>query len=339
MKQTPLPVRIAGAGAFLPGPRVSTDEVEARIARASPGFRLRRGVLRSLTGIDSRHYLPDGMQASDLAVEAARRALDCAGATLSDVDLLIWGSASQDLVEPATAHLVAAKLGLGCAVLDVKNACNSFLNAIQVAAALMVTGSARTALVVTGESPSRAIRWQVDSQEAFMQSAAGYTMGDAGAAVLLVRDEFGEGIRYQDFRAWSQHWPIATLPGGGSMHPRGDEWTYFQGDGARLRDVFLSIGPGIFRDALAATALRAEDFAAIFCHQVTLPFLEIFCRETGLPLERVAVTVTDLGNIASATLPLQLAQALQCGRVQRGDRILLAGLAGGLSIGLMVASL
>ena len=338
MKRAALPVRIAAAGAFVPGPPVSTDEVEARIARASPGFRLRRGVLKSLTGIDSRHHLPDGMQASDLAVEAARQALESAGATLADVDLLIWGSASQDLVEPATAHVVAAKLGLGCPVFDVKNACNSFLNAIQVAAALMVTGAARTALVVTGESPSRAIRWQVDSQEAFMQSAAGYTMGDAGAALLLVLDERGEGIRHQEFRAWSHHWPIATLPGGGSMHPRGDEWTYFRGDGARLRDTFLAIGPGIFRDALAATGLRVDDFAAIFCHQVTLPFLELFCRETGLPLERVEVTIRELGNIASATLPLQLARALQAGRVRRGDRILLAGLAGGLSVGLMFAS-
>ena len=332
-------VRIASAGWYLPGAPVSTDEVEARVAAASPGLRMRRGFLQGLTGIQNRHYLPDGMQASDLAVEAAQRALRSAGAASGDVDLLVWGSASQDLVEPATAHIVAAKLGLDCPVFDVKNACNSFLNALQVAAALLATRSYRTALVVTGESPSRAIRWSIDDQAAFLQSVPGYTMGDAGAAVLLTYDEHCEGIFFQQYRAWSQHWSIATLPGGGSMHPRGDEWTYFGGDGTRLREAFMSIGPGLFHDTLAATNLRYEDFAAIFCHQVTLPFLELFCGETGLPIERLMVTVPEFGNVASATLPLQLALALDSGRVRRGDMVMLAGLAGGLSMGVMLMTL
>lgn len=332
-------VRITSAGWYLPGAPVSTDEVEARVAAASPGLRMRRGFLQGLTGIQSRHYLPEAMQASDLAVEAGRRALRSAGAGSGDVDLLVWGSASQDLVEPATAHIVAAKLGLGCPVFDVKNACNSFLNALQVAAALLTTRSYRTALVVTGESPSRAIRWSIDDQAAFLLSVPGYTMGDAGAAVLLTYDEHCEGIFFQEYRAWSQHWSIATLPGGGSMHPRGDEWTYFGGDGTRLREAFMSIGPGLFHDTLAATNLRYDDFAAIFCHQVTLPFLELFCGETGLPIERLMVTVPEFGNVASATLPLQLALALDSGRVRRGDMVMLAGLAGGLSMGVMLMTL
>lgn len=332
-------VRVASAGCFLPGTPVSTERVEARIAAASPNLRLRRGLLQALTGIQSRHYLPEDMQASDLAAQAATRALRSAGATCGDVDLLVWGSASQDLVEPATAHIVAAKLGLDCPVFDVKNACNSFLNALQVAAALLVTRSYRTALVVTGESPSRAIRWSIDDQASFLLSVPGYTMGDAGAAVLLTYDEACEGIFFQEHRAWSRHWSIATLPGGGSMHPRGDEWTYFGGDGMRLREAFMSIGPGLFHDTLAATKLRYEDFEAIFCHQVTLPFLELFCAETGLPFERLQVTVPHLGNIASATLPLQLALALDSGRVQCGDRVMLAGLAGGLSMGVMLMTL
>jgi 3-oxoacyl-[acyl-carrier-protein] synthase-3 len=292
-----------------------------------------------MTGIRSRHYVDDALQASDLATEAGQRTLRLAGATCADVDLLVWGSASQDLVEPATAHIVAAKLGLNCPVFDVKNACNSFLNALQVGAALLATRSYRTALVVTGESPSRAIRWSVGDQAGFIESAPGYTMGDAGAAVLLTYDEDCEGIFYQDHRAWSHHWSIATLPGGGSMHPRGDEWTYFSGDGSRLRDTFQSIGPGLFTDALARTNLRYEDFAAIFCHQVTQPFLELFCREAGLPMNRLLLTVAETGNVASATLPMQLAMALEQGRVRRGDQVMLAGLAGGLSMGVMLMTL
>ena len=327
------------AASFLPGEPVSTVAVERRIAAASPTLRVRFGLLEAKTGIRHRHYLDDGVQSSDLAVQAAHRAISNAGAALTDVDLLIWGSASQDLVEPATAHVVAAKLGLNCAVFDVKNACNSFLNAVQVASALLEVGAYRTALVVTGESPSRAIRWSVDCNSSFMCSGAGYTMGDAGAAVLLKHEPDHEGIFYQDFRSASHHWSVATLPGGGSMHPRGDEWTYFSGDGARLRDAFKSIGPGFIDDALRATGTTYRDYAAVFCHQVTVPFLEIFCKSTGLPIERLVQTVGDLGNIASATMPTQLARAMDADAVRPGDRLMFIGLAGGLSVGVMLVTL
>ena len=332
-------MRIASAGAYLPGPSVPTEDVEDRVAAASPGLRIRRGLLLGLTGIKNRHYLPDGMQASDLAVEAARRALHTANLAIADVDLLIWGSASQDLVEPATAQIVAAKLGSQCPVFDVKNACNSFLNALQVASALLAARTYRTALVVTGECPSRAIRWSVDDYDGGMMSGAGYTMGDAGAAVSLTYDPQSEAIFFQDFRAYGQHWSIATLPGGGSMHPRGDEWTYFLGDGTRLRDAFLSIGPGLIHDSLEATNIRYEDFARIFCHQVTVPFLDLFCRAAGVPAEKLLLTVPDVGNIASATMPTQLAQALQLGLVAAGDQVMFLGLGGGLSMGVMLMTL
>lgn len=339
VRPRPTHVRIVSAASFLPGAPISTHAVERRIAQASPGLRVRSGLLKAKTGIDNRHYLDDGMQSSDLAVEAARRAISNAGAALADVDLLIWGSASQDLVEPATAHMVAAKLGLDCHVFDVKNACNSWMNAVQVASALLEVGAYRKSLIVTGETPSRAIRWAVDSNRSFMSSGAGYTMGDAGAAVLLEYDLDHEGIFYQDFRSASHHWSVATLPGGGSMHPRGDEWTYFTGDGSRLQDAFKSIGPGFIEDALDATGTTYDDYVAIFCHQVTVPFLEIFCRATGLPIKRLVHTIGELGNIASATIPTQLARAMDAGSVRPGDRVMFIGLAGGLSVGVMLVTL
>ena len=308
LDRAPTHVAIAAAGSYLPGEPIRTEEIEARIAALSPGLRLRRGLLRSLTGIETRHHLPDCMQASDLAVEAARRALDSAGASARDIDLLVWGSASQDMVEPATAHIVAAKLGLRCPVFDVKNACNSFLNGMQVATALLRSGDYRSALVVTGESPSRAIRWVVEDLEAFFESAAGYTMGDAGAALLLSRDPKVEGIFFQKFLAASDRWSLATLPGGGSMHPRGDEWSYFRGNAVQLRDAFLQIGAGLLTAALRGTGTAMEDFARIFCHQVTRPFIAPFCETTGIPPEKLVVTVAELGNIASATIPTQIAR-------------------------------
>ncbi len=337
--RVPTNVRIVAAASHLPGDPVSTVEVEHRIAAASNGYRIRRGLIRSLTGVEHRHYSDHSTQASDLGVEAARKALLSAGMKASDLQLLIWGSASQDLVEPATAHIVAAKLGCSCPVFDVKNACNSFMNAIQVATALLATRAYENALIVTGESPSRAIRWSVDSASAYIKSGAGYTMGDAGSAIVLTLDSSGEGIFFQDFRAFSQYWSIATLPGGGSMHPRGDEWSYFVGDGNLLRSAFKAIGPGFVHEALEATGTTLHDYAAIFCHQVSVPFLDMFCRELVLPADRVFRTVANLGNIASATMPTQLAHAIECRRIGPGDRLMFIGLGGGLSVSVLLMTL
>lgn len=337
--RAPTHVRIISAGHYLPERRATTEDVERRVASSSPELKMRYGLIKAHTGIDTRHYMDDDMQASDLAVAAARRALANASMAPSDVDLLVWGSASQDLVEPATAHIVASKLGMRCPVFDVKNACNSFLNSLEIATALLSTGGYRAALVVTGESPSRAIRWQVPTFRDFFTSAAGYTMGDAGAAMVLRYEPKHEGIYFQEFRASSEHWGIATLPGGGSMNPRGDEFTYFSGDGNRLRDAFVMAGPGFVTDALEATGTRYDDFARIMCHQVTEPFLEIFLKETGIPREKIVHTVKSIGNVASATIPTQLSIALESGAVRAGDQVMFAGLGGGLSVGTILARL
>jgi len=137
--------------AYLPDQTLSSAEVERRIEGYAPP----PGTPERLTGIRFRHVARPGEQASDLAVMAARE-LD-----LDGIDLLIFASASQDMIEPATAHIVAAKLGLSCPVFDVKNACNSMLNGIQVAEALILTGAHRRVLVCTGEVPSRAVRWRI----------------------------------------------------------------------------------------------------------------------------------------------------------------------------------
>src|SRR5699024_9566564 len=132
------------------------------------------------------HVLPDGEDASDLAVAAARTLLAEHPGTA--IDLLIFASASQDMVEPATSHIVAHKLGLDSVpVMDVKNACNSVLNGIEVAEALVATGRYRTVLVASGEAPSRAVRHDVPDRATYALSAPGYTMSDAGAAVLVGR--------------------------------------------------------------------------------------------------------------------------------------------------------
>lgn len=306
---------------YLPEDVLTSEEVERRVE----GYRPPRGIVERMTGIRRRHVARADQQASDLAVAAAR-------GMRKDVDLLIFASASQDLVEPATAHIVAAKLGLSCPVFDVKNACNSLLNGIQVAEALIVSGQYRRVLVCGGETPSRAIRWRVRDRAQFVDSFAGYTLSDAGAAVLIEADP-RTGIFYREFSAESTAWAIGTLPGGGSQHPRDPEYSYFRGDGRRLKEAFELVGPDLFLRALKRTGLTWDDFDVIAVHQVAVPYLKVLAGALDLPEERLVLTLPEHGNCASASLPLQLAGA------SRGDRVAMLGLGGGISLGIVLADL
>ncbi len=329
--------KITGAAAYLPPLRVPSADVEARIARSSEGFTPYAGIVERLTGIRNRHVAAPGQQASDLAVAAAGKLLANRGIGPADLDLLIFGSASQDMIEPATAHIVAAKLGATCPVFDVKNACNSLLNGLHLADALIRTGQARRVLVCSGEVPSRAVRWRVRDRDQFADAFAGYTLSDGGAAVLV--EAAATGFFHWSFAADSTAWEIGTLPAGGTMHPRDPEYSYFSGDGRKLRDVFLRMGPGLFQSALAETGLSWTDFAFVGVHQVAVPYLEVLRRGLGIPADRLVVTLPEHGNLASVTLALQLAYALEEGRCRPGDKIALIGLAGGVSLGLGLAEL
>jgi acyl-CoA:acyl-CoA alkyltransferase len=330
-------VRIAGVATHLPEHRMTSAEVEAEIRRNSD-FTPRPGIVEAMTGIRTRHLADAQTQASDLAVAASVKLLADAGIAATDVDLLIFASASQDMAEPATAHIVAAKLGARCPVFDVKNACNSVLNGIQVAEALIATGTHERVLIATGETPSRAIRWRVRDFSQFASSFPGYTLSDAGAAILLERAETG-GVFHREFVAASEHWDVGTLPGGGSQHPRDPEYTYFHMDAPRLRRAFEALGREPLDRALQSAGMAWRDFAAICVHQVTMPYLRVLVEQAGLPEERVVVTLPEHGNLASATLPFQLSLAVQQGRVEPGDRVALVGLAGGVSLGVVFAEL
>jgi acyl-CoA:acyl-CoA alkyltransferase len=330
--------RIAGVATVLPERRLTSREVEQRVRRESAGFAPRPGIVEAMTGIRARTVADPGVQASDLAVAAAAKLLADTGIDAADLDLVVFASASQDMAEPATAHMVCAKLGARCPTFDVKNACNSLLNGIQVAEALIATGQHERVLVATGETPSRAIRWRVRDFAQFVEAFPGYTLADAGAAVLLERAATG-GIFHRSFVADSTRWAAGTLPGGGSAHPRDEDATYFRMDGPALRRAFEALGRGPLDAALAATGTTWDDFAVVCVHQVSVPYLHRFTEGSGIPAQRLVVTLPEHGNLASASLPFGLATALEQGRAGPGDRVALIGLAGGVSLGVLFAEL
>ncbi|MBL0887656.1 ketoacyl-ACP synthase III [Myceligenerans sp. I2] len=340
--------RIAGVAVHLPAQTRDVAQAERDLHRRNPEVVPRVPMVARLTGARRVHVAAADEQASDLAVAAARQVVAGAGLTVSDVDLLIFASASQDMVEPATSHIVAAKLGASCPVMDVKNACNSVLNGIEVAEALIGTGRYGRVLIACGEVPSRAVRWDVPDRKTYALSAPGYTMSDAGAAVLVERcgdadtelaglaGQAPSGILASAFTAASEHWDVGMLPGGGTVNPRDAERSYFEIDGSRLREAFGELGPEVVVEALAKAGVTWDDVGFVAVHQVAVASLDDVFESLGVARERTIVTVADHGNVASATLPLQLSLAQQAGRLRRGDVALLVGLAGGISMGAMV---
>ena len=329
----PVSTRITGLGVHLPERVRTTDETEAELRRRNRGVRLPTGLIRRMTGVETVHLRTEGWDASDLAVAAAREAL---AESPGDVDLLLFASASQDMVEPATSHIVAAKLGVDVPVMDVKNACNSVVNAMQVADALIRTGQHRRVLIASGEAPTVAVRWTVRSHEQFIRSFPGYTMSDGGAALVLeASDDADAGIRSTRFQAVSRHWGIGTLPGGGTSRPRDTDAEYFDMDGHGLQQAFLELGPEPVLGLLRDRGLSWDDFDLVAIHQVALPYLPPIFERLGVPGDRTVITVAEHGNLASVTLPLQLKLARERGMLREGSRVLLIGLAGGISLGLV----
>ncbi|MCT2590580.1 ketoacyl-ACP synthase III [Streptomyces sp. N2-109] len=323
---------ITSVGTRLPGQSHTSGELCRRIA-GNTGLPLPHDILERATGIRTRRIAADSEYASTLAADAAREALATAGLDVLDIDLLLFASATRDVAEPATAHIVQEALGSRAHCLDVTNACNSFVNGIDLARAMILAGRTRRALVVTGETPSRATNLMPDGIRQFREGFAGYTFGDAGAAVVVEAVGRG-GILDIDTETQSEHWRVGGISGGGSRNPRGDEHTYFHGDGHELRAVFEKVGTAILDRVRHRTGLEWADFTHVLVHQVTVPYLERFAEVTGVPRDKLVLTVDELGNVASASLGIQLHRVRP--ELEPGDRLLFVGLGGGVSMMTMV---
>ncbi|MFI9158983.1 3-oxoacyl-ACP synthase III family protein [Kitasatospora aureofaciens] len=325
-------IGITAVGSHLPARRLTSQQLQDEITAGSR-LALPERMLEKATGIRTRRFAADGEYASTLATGAARRALAARGLDPGDIDLLLFASATRDICEPATAHIVQTELGTRAHALDVSNACNSFLNGIDLARAMILAGRAGRALVVTGETPSRAMRRDPADAAALRDGFAGYTFGDAGAAVVVEPVERG-GILDTATVTASEHWQAGGIPGGGSRHPRGDEYSYFRGGGKELRGIFERIGPAALADLTQRTGLTWDDYARVLVHQVTVPYLERFVELTGAPADRLVLTVPELGNVASATIGIQL--DLVKAQLKPGEKVLMIGLGGGVSLMTMV---
>ena len=334
MRATPTPA-IAGVGRSLPERVVSSDEVERLVCERSDDFSLPQGLVRLVSGVEERRYARDDQNSSDLASAAATDALEMAGIEAPDVDLVIFASASHDLSEPATANLVQVKSGCTrAAVFDVKNACNSFLNAIDVATAMVETGRCSTVLVASGEVLSPTINWNFGGGADLKSRLAALTLGDAGGACVIV--DGGEGRLHPGcFLSDGTHWKLSTIMGGGTLMRHDYSRMFFECDSSRLFEIAATHMPGVVEHALDRVGWTLDDVDLVVPHQVSKSIIDLIVTKMGFPAHRCQVTLDRFGNTGAASIPVALATAVVEGRVRPGNRILLVGGAAGFSAGVV----
>ncbi|MEU9894992.1 3-oxoacyl-ACP synthase III family protein [Streptomyces phaeochromogenes] len=322
---------IVHAAVHIPEGRQSVTAVEDRFRAGNPTHPLSRGVLQRMYGLTERTVADDHDQPSDLAVHTARDLLADTGSDPSGIDLLLYAGILADMEELATAHVVADKLGLRCPVFDLKNACNGVLNALEVADAFIRAGQYRRVLVATAEVSTRESRWTVDDPSDVSTALPSLSTGDMGSA-LLVEASDRPGILGSRFFANSWGWQAATLPNPYAQHRR---LGHLRIDSAQLAASFDGL-PGKVRGALRELDVEGDDLDLVCVHQPSVPFTRVVCDWVGVDPSRILATFPTHGNVATNTIPLQLATALDTGSLQRGDLVGMFGFASGASAGVVV---
>jgi 3-oxoacyl-[acyl-carrier-protein] synthase-3 len=313
---------LAGVGGYLPE-RILTNDDLAKMVDTSDDW------IRERTGIAERRIAADGQTTSDLAVEAARRALAHAGADSSEVDLVLVATATPDRTFPATAATVQARLGITRgAAFDIQAVCSGFVYALTVADALIGRGQASSALVIGAETFSRILDW-TDRTTCVL-------FGDgAGAVLLRAREVSGDGRGEPGLLG-------AYLRADG----RFEELLYVDGGPSRTRTVghLRMIGNQVFRHAVtniseametavARAGLTMAEIDWFVPHQANARILEAVAKRVGIDEKRVVTTLARHGNTSAASIPLALAQAVEDGRIRAGHVVLMEALGGGFTWG------
>lgn len=324
---------ISAIAHYSPGLIRASTEVEDIINKDLEP-KLAVGSIERLTGIVTRRISAEVEYNSTLAIEACRTLFEKEGIDPNDIDLLIFASTGQDILEPATAHIVQAEIGTHCQqVMDVKNACNSFLNALEIAVAFVELRKYKSVLIATGEVPSKAAKYGIKKRDLLQQYLAGYTFGDMGTAVLVDGNAKIATVIDSHFFSESDNWGVATFPGGGSRHFNSPDAYAFTGDPTALMKPFFVHTKRIFLEFLKRNHVSVSEIEHVFVHQTAEVFLNLVCEDLQIAKEKIQITIKEYGNVAAASLPLALDLRLKSQRPKKGSFGLFIGLAGGISIG------
>jgi 3-oxoacyl-[acyl-carrier-protein] synthase-3 len=317
---------ITGVGSSLPPRLVPNEWFEARIDTTDEW-------IRSRTGIEARRFADDDVLTSDLAVEAARIALDEAEISAEQVDLIICASVTGDTPFPATAVLVQQKLGLSCPSFDVNAACAGYSYGLASATAFVEAGMADTVLLIGAEEFSRILDF-TDRQTCVL-------FGDGAGATVIQASE-RSGIEGTVLGADGTAAEILLMPGGGSREPASPESVAAERHKIRMpngREVFkraVTEMSAACREVLEKNGHTADDVDLLIPHQANARIMVAVAERLGIPLERAVVDVADVGNTSAASIPIALDRAYRAGRMRDGDLVVFTSFGAGLTWGATV---
>ena len=314
--------RILGTGSYLPARRLSNADLAAELAQQ--GVETSDDWIVERTGIRARHFAADEQGCSDLATEAARRALNAASLAAQDIDLIIVATSTPDMVFPSVATMVQHKLGAaGCPAFDVQAVCSGFIYALTVADAMIQSGSAKRALVIGSEIFSRILD--------FKDRTTCVLFGDGAGAVILEASDT-PGILATDLHADGKYKDILCVPGHvnrGSI--LGDP--VLKMDGQAVFKLAVGVLEDTARASLAKANLTDADIDWLIPHQANIRIMQSTAKKLKMSSDKVVVTVDQHGNTSAASIPLALDTAVRDGRIQPGQTLMLEGVGGGFTWG------
>jgi len=313
--------RIAGTGSYLPEKVVTNKDLEKSIDTTDEW-------IRSRTGIERRHIAAPEESSSSLAEHAARRALKAAGATPADVDFIVVGTTTPDLIFPNTGTLLQQRLDIhGCPAFSLETACSGFVYALSVADKYVRLGEAQCALVVGVECLSRFIDWN--------DRATAVLFGDgAGAVVLTPADEPGiigthlhSDGKYQDLL----YFPYGVSKGFDILRNNSTDGLKMHGN--EVFKVAVRTLSRLVDETLAKNGIERSEIDWLVPHQANLRIIQSAAEKLGLSDEKVVINIERFGNTTAGTIPLALNDAVKDGRLKKGDLLLIASVGAGFTVG------
>jgi len=318
-------VKISALGTYVP-PRLLTNADLERMVETSEEWILKR------IGIRERHIVEKGVASSDLAVEAARRALEDAGLGPGDVQAIVVGTVTPDMFFPSTACLVQHKLGAkGVWGFDVSAACSAFVYALQTGAQFVATGAHQRVMVIGADVMSSIID--------YTDRATCVIFGDGAGAVILEAAE-DDSVGLIDFIHEIDGAGGCSLymPGGGSLHPSSHETVeqrmhYVHQDGQAVFKYAVRKMADVSERILTRNGFKAQDIDLLIPHQANKRIITATAERLNLPPEKVVINIDCFGNTTAATIPLAMQTAREQGRLKKGSLVLLASVGAGFTTG------
>ena len=309
--------RIIGTGGYLPAKVLANRDLELTVDTTDEW-------IYSRTGIRQRHVAADEEKTSDLALHASRKALDAAGITAADLDLIVMATTTPDMVFPSAACILQSKLGTkNCPAFDVQAVCSGFIYGLSTADQFMRSGHYRNVLVVGAEIYSRILDWS--------DRATCVLFGDGAGAVVLRRDS-SPGILSSHLHADGSYANLLSVPGsvcGGKVSGR----PLLQMDGAGVFKFAVRVLDDLVEEALTANGMNKADIDWLVPHQANIRIIQASAKKLGLSMEKVVVTVDRHANTSAASIPLALDEAARDGRIRAGQHVLMEAVGGGFTWG------